>query len=347
MEMRNILKQSGAFATNYRTNRFFRARLKLTAYYTAGIFLIIAAYSVLVYAGFSRSISGGDGDGLSVENEYTTEESFSLKEDLFGETKDRLRTVLLLLDGLAVFMALGLSYYLAGKTLEPIEGAYIKQKKIMADSAHELRTPLAVIKTGIQAVGLGPPKLKEYIKLSAAILPELDRLINMVNDLLLLEKSDNLLPVNFDKINLSGLIASQAEFMGSYARNSGIGLAAEAQPGIMVNGSEIYLKRMLSNLIKNAVDYNNPGGTVEIRLAKDGSNARLTIKDTGIGIPAQDLDFIFERFYKAGGPGADRGTGAGLGLSIVKEIAERHGGTVSVESKAEKGTAVTVLFPLA
>jgi len=342
--MKNILKQLGELVTNYRNNHFFKARLKLTAYYTIGIFFIIMAYSVFTYLIFSQRVNDNYNDDVVVENQ---DEHIDIKKELLEEVTEHLKIILIILDGVSVFMAFGLSYYLAGKTLEPIKKSYLKQKKNMEDAAHELRTPLTVIKTGIQAVGFECTDINKYIKLNSEMLVELDRMIKIVNELLFLEKLDSLSPVNFDKIDFSKLVLEQVKFINPYALSYGIIFLIEAQSGIIINGNEIYLIRMLNNLFKNAIDYNKPGGRVDVKLKKENSSACLIIKDTGIGIPEKDINFIFERFYRVNRDISDYQKGVGLGLSIVKEIVEKHKGSIYIESKVDIGTTITLLFPMA
>lgn len=168
----------------------------------------------------------------------------------------------------------------------------------------------------------------------------------MTNDLLLLVKSDNSQKLEFEKVDLSKVVKKQMAHMQAHAKQKNITLKTNIQDDCVVKGSNAHLKRLLTNLVQNAIDYNKPHGEIQVSMKKQAEQIKLKITDTGIGIPEKDLPNIFDRFYKVDQARTKQSGGAGLGLSIVKEIVEMHAAQISIESKLNKGTTITILFPL-
>jgi len=337
--MKNILKQSAEWATNFRNNPFLQARLKLTVYYTGGVFIVLLIFSLAVFGMFTKSIVSN----LEYEGpDYGNEANIEMR--IIDKAQDQLETTLITIDGLVVILIAGLGYYLAGKTLKPIEISYRRQKKFVADTTHELRTPLAVMKTGAEAILSGDNGKEEYKKLTQDSLEEINHLSIMVNDLLFLARSDDLQKVEFSENNFSRLIFKQIELMRAYAEKKNITIKDKISKELYISGNKLYLKRLLTNLIKNAIDYNKPQGEVVISLQKNKNQIELRITDTGIGIKEDDLKHIFDRFYKADQARVKQSSGAGLGLSIVQEIVKLHQGKIDIKSKFDIGTEVIVVF---
>jgi len=340
IKMKNISKPFARWATNFKNKPFLWARLKLTSFYTGGVLIILLVFSIVVFALFVRDISSNlEYEGTGYENEADIESRVIVR------AQNRLGTIIVTIDGLTIILIAGLSYYLAGKTLEPIELAYVRQKKFVADAAHELRTPLSVMKTGTEAVLAGNNGKEEYRKVVKDYLEEINHLSVMVDDLLFLARSDNLRKTELYKIDFSKLIARQIELMRPYAEKKQIILKNEVQDGLYIKGNKLYLKRLLYNIIKNAIDYNKPGGEAMVILKKVKSGIELKVSDTGIGISGDDLKHVFDRFYKADQSHTERTDGAGLGLSIVQEIVKLHKATIEIKSKPGSGTAVIIIFP--
>ncbi|MBP7796629.1 MAG: HAMP domain-containing histidine kinase [Elusimicrobiales bacterium] len=168
----------------------------------------------------------------------------------------------------------------------------------------------------------------------------------MINDILFLEKTENMLDISFRNINLSELLKKEIDFMKNYAKDFYIDIKTNIAEHIYISGDEQSIKKMIDNLIKNAVDYNKSGGSVFVDLDREGSYAKLCITDDGIGIPSSDIKKIFERFYKVDSSRSMYKGGSGLGLSIVKDIVEKHHGSISVNSIENEGSKFTVLIPI-
>lgn len=326
--MKNILKQFAAWATNFKNKPFLYARLKLASSYTLGIFAVLAVFNLLVFGLFVSDLP----DHLETQ---TTERA-----------EEHLENVLYMADGLILIFVALMSYFLAGLALKPVEKSYKQQKKFVADAAHELRTPLAIMKTGAEVLLNEKAEKKDYIKLIKDSLVEINHLSAIVDDLLFLVKSDNLKKPQFAKLNISKLLRQQIELLNVYAKSKGIAIKENIEDELYINGDEDYLKRLLNNIIGNAIDYNKPLGEIFISLQRNKNKAELKITDTGIGISKKDLDHVFDRFYRTDQARTKQAGGAGLGLSIVKEIVEIHQSKISVKSDLNKGTIITILFPL-
>jgi OmpR-family two-component system manganese-sensing sensor histidine kinase len=315
------------------------ARLKLTVFYTAGVLAIIIVFSIAVFGLFVKNI------GSDLEYEGEDNEAINIKLQVINKAQDQLQNILISIDGLIVILIAGLSYYLADKTLKPVEAAYWQQKKFVADAAHELRTPLSVMKTGAEVVLAGDEGKEEYKKLTLDSLEEINHLSVMVDDLLFLARSDNLRKVEFVKINFSQLVRKQIKFMASYAKKKRVMLKSEISDELYINGNESYLKRLLTNLVKNAIDYNKPDGEVSVFLDKNKNGIELKIVDSGIGISNDNLKHIFDRFYKVDQSHAKQSGGAGLGLSIAQEIVKSHKGLIQINSQLNNGTKILIFLP--
>lgn len=296
-------------------NVFLRARLKLAALY-AFVVLVIFVGGFILNSWLDKILAESSVDPLLYVGE-----------------------------GLTIILVAILSFYFAGRTLRPIEDSYERQKKFVADAAHELRTPLAVMKTGTEAVLDARPSKADYQKLLTESLEEIDHMTTTVNDLLFMAQSENHSKVTLSQVNLTRLVSRQIEQMMPYAADKNIALRQDHQAKVHVSGNEAQLKRLLANVLKNALDYTNPNGKIVVSLRKDRHGAELTVSDTGIGIAEGDLLHIFDRFYKADHARTQQSGGAGLGLTIAQEIVKSHDAKIYIQSQPGKGTSVTITFP--
>ena len=332
--MKRISRRFVAWAIDSKTEPFQKARLKLTLNYIVGMGILLAIFNFGVYGLFVSDLPD------PIEPTLTATQRQAI--DKAGE---RLERALLMVDGLMIIVVSGIGYYFAGRTLRPIEVMYRFQKKFVADAAHELRTPLAVIKTGAEVTLAGQPTQKDYQKLTMDSLQEVNYMATTVNDLLFLAHGDAQKTPAFEKVNLAKLVVKQAELMQPYAHKQAVALSQNCQTECFVRGNQVYLKRLLTNLLQNAIDYNKPSGTATLSLTKTSHKVTLKIIDTGIGMDNSTQAHIFDRFYKADPSRTIQSSGAGLGLSIVQEIATSHSGQISVQSQLGRGTVVCIIFP--
>jgi two-component system OmpR family sensor kinase len=231
------------------------------------------------------------------------------------------------------------------ETLERLEQLFTSQQRFLADVSHELRTPLTVIKGNVDLMR----RMKQVDEESLdTIEDESDRLTRLVGDLLLEAQAESgKLPLHFAPLELDTLLLEVFKEMRVLARDR-VGIKLTEIDQIQVNGDRDRLKQVLINLISNAIKYTPQGGEVFLSLGKVGDNARLIVRDTGFGIPSEDLPHIFERFYRAEKSRTRSKVGGfGLGLSIAYWIVRAHNGTIEVNSQVGKGTTFCVWLPLA
>jgi signal transduction histidine kinase len=230
------------------------------------------------------------------------------------------------------------------QTLERLETLFTSQQRFLADVSHELRTPLTVIKGNVDLMR----RMKKLDEESlASIDQEAGRLTRLVGGLLLLAQAESgKLSLSMRPVELDTLLLEVFQEMRVLAGGK-VHIKMADIDQLQVTGDRDRLKQVLLNLMGNAIQYTPQGGDVFLGLARVGEQARIVIRDTGPGIPAEDLPFIFERFYRAE-KSRTRGksTGFGLGLSIAQWIVENHDGTIKVESKEGQGTTFAIWLPL-
>lgn len=342
--MRNIFKRLGVLAINSRANNFTGAVIRLTVYYTVGVFVILTIFSALVYGLFTLGIVHELKEDVPVNDRNMIIDERSSAT----EVADDLFDVLLLSDSILLALTVVVSYLLARKTLAPLADSYQKQRRFVGDAAHELRTPLSVLKAGSELLLQHERKAHEYKKFILESQDEINRLITLSNDLLFLTQHSEVVPQNYEELSISQVAEKQYEHIRSYAQMKGITIEAHIEPDVRIKGKYDDFARLVLNLLKNAIDYNTPNGTVTLTLDTKQGNIVLAISDTGIGIAPSDVPHIFERFYKADASRTQsESTGCGLGLAIVSEIVTRYKGTIDVSSTLGKGTTFTVQFPYA
>jgi signal transduction histidine kinase len=232
------------------------------------------------------------------------------------------------------------------QTLHRLENLFNTQRRFLADVGHELRTPLTVIKGNVDLMRRMSESDDESL---VSIENEVDRLTRLVGDLLLLAQAESgKLPLDIHLVELDTLVLEVLNQMSVLARDK-LQLRLGEMDQVLVCADQDRLKQVLVNLIGNAINYTPTGGVVTIGLGKVSQQAKLTIHDTGPGIPAEDLPHVFERFYR-GEKSRTRsrdGKGFGLGLSIAYWIVRNHGGSIEVDSIEGQGTTFCVWLPLA
>ena len=230
------------------------------------------------------------------------------------------------------------------QTLERLEALFTSQQRLLADVSHELRTPLTVIKGNADLMRRMKSLDEESL---TSIDQEAGRLTRLVGGLLLLAQAESgKLALNMKRVELDLLVTEVFQEMTILAGNK-VHIRLNEIDQAYVNGDRDRLKQVFINLVANAVQYTPMGGDVFLSLKRVGEQARIICRDTGPGIPAEDLPHIFERFYRAEKSRTRRETtGFGLGLSIANWIVERHGGRIEVNSQEGKGTTFAIWLPL-
>ncbi len=234
-----------------------------------------------------------------------------------------------------------------------IESGFETQRRFVQDASHELRTPLAAIRMNIEVAELergadgGEERLPELLETVKA---QTDRLTRLSDDLLLLTSPEaTVAPLDLpERVDVRGLAAAAAAELGPLARRADVRLwVAEGDPREAVASTDL-LYRCALNLIDNAIKHSGEGASVTITASEDDEDVWLRVRDTGPGIPAEDLAHVFERFYRVDRSRARGGRGgAGLGLPIVRALVESMGGSVEAESAEGGGALFTLRLPRA
>lgn len=227
--------------------------------------------------------------------------------------------------------------------LERLDASFRQMRQFSADASHELQTPLTILKGELE-VGLRASRSPgEYREILASSLEEVDRIDRLVDGLLMLHRAEaGMLRMDRREVDLDRLVDDIVRSLELLAGERSIELVRGVVEPVAIPGDPERLRRMLLNLVENAVKYTGPGGRVEISLKREGDGASLSVSDTGIGISEEDRQRIFEPFYRSSDARsmADRGTG--LGLSIARSIAAAHGGSIRVESRPGRGSTFIV-----
>jgi len=233
--------------------------------------------------------------------------------------------------------------------LARLENSFKEQQRFIADASHELRTPLAVLR-GETEVALGKVRtVEEYQQSLSLIQDEAERLSRIVEDLFILarEPVDTRAVLHKERVSLNDAVKDCARAAQVLAIRKGVRLSLENDsPSILVNGDEELIKRMILNLLDNAVKYTPAGGEVSLELSQENGNAEIVVRDTGIGIPDSAQPRVFDRFFRVDKARARTIGGAGLGLSIAQWIAEVHSGSIALTSTPNQGSTFTVVLPV-
>jgi two-component system, OmpR family, sensor histidine kinase CiaH len=238
------------------------------------------------------------------------------------------------------------SYFLARRTLRPIEEALDAQTRFAADASHELRTPLTTLQTEIE-VALRDKKLKlaEAKGLLASNLEEVARLKGLAEGLLTLSRHQNGGKVEYEKLQADELVEGAKNGLRSMVDEMKATIAVEGKATTSIEGNRESLISLLTILLENALKYSPAGSTVTVSLKASGRYLTIEITDKGVGIAKSDLPYIFERFYRAEDSRSRSVNGYGLGLSIARQIVEMHNGSIEAASEVGKGTGITVRLP--
>ncbi|NIM99165.1 MAG: heavy metal sensor histidine kinase [candidate division Zixibacteria bacterium] len=228
-----------------------------------------------------------------------------------------------------------------------LEESFERVSQFTADASHELRTPISAMKGEAELLLSKPRSIGEYRRVLSNHLEKLDFLNRMINDLILLSKFDtNEAGLQMAPIELNELLANLRELLGVLAEQKDIEFSLGVIKEAHVLGDRTRLQQLFTNLIDNAIKFTPAGGRVDMSLENNEGIAKVSISDTGIGIPEGEFEHIFERFYRVDKSRARVSGGTGLGLSICQWIAKAHHGKIEVESELGKGSQFTVSLPL-
>jgi signal transduction histidine kinase len=218
------------------------------------------------------------------------------------------------------------------------------RKRLTSDVAHELRTPLATLQSHLEAMidGIWEPT-PERLSYCYDELIRLTRLISDLNELSVIE--NDRVQLNISDVNLTKLLNDMVENFQPLFSEKNITFTSYLQENIQVTGDKDRLKQIFVNILSNAFKYTQEQGSVNVELAAEKDRVIVTVRDTGVGIPGQDLPHIFERFYRGDLSRNRQSGGAGIGLTIAKALIEAHDGSLEIESEHTVGTIVKIALP--
>jgi heavy metal sensor kinase len=231
--------------------------------------------------------------------------------------------------------------------LDRIENSFRQVRRFTADASHELRAPVTLIHTAAEFSLRRKRSAEELEDGMRKILREAQRTARLIDDLLVLARADSD-PTAFvlKPMDLAAVLDEVAEQAGVLAAPYGVSVTSHRAPGALrVNGDEASLRRLLLILVDNAVKYTPAGGHLTFDARTEGDEILVAVADSGAGIAEEDLPRVFERFWRASKVRSRELGGAGLGLSIAKEIADRHGARLSAASQLERGSTFTLVLP--
>lgn len=230
--------------------------------------------------------------------------------------------------------------------LERLEAAFARERRLIADASHELKTPLTVINSNAQMLERWADR-DENIRREAieTIRTESANMARVLNAMLTLAKTDDPRALSMEPTDLAAVVKEAASGLRPAAEQKGLSLSIDAPSSAVVMGEPGLLRQLVANLTENAIKF-TANGSVSVGVSRRNGSGRIVVGDTGRGIPADALPHVFERFYRADPARSRAVEGTGLGLAVVRNIVRVHGGVVAVSSEPEKGTTFTIDIPL-
>jgi signal transduction histidine kinase len=351
MYWRRFAASATAWLHSYRNDPFVRTEIN-TILIQIGFMVGVISLVVITYvvAGVQLTVSKEEAlirrlDPNEIHTPAEIADVRAFVEDLNAARIHRLEVALSGVILLAIVFAL----IGARIIMKPVRSALASQKKFIGNIAHELRTPLSIIKTNNEVALLDPAVTSDVRDMIESNTEELDRISEIINNLLSLSALVNPGRMKFGGVDMPALAADVIGKLSSLAIRSGVRVTLHQSNGAFVWGNATALQQVFGNIIRNAIIYTPRGGSVTVDILSDMGDhqVKVVVRDTGIGIARKDLAHIFEPFYRAD-PARVRARGeSGLGLTIVSELVRLHKGAVGVKSVIGSGTTVSVMLPAA
>lgn len=327
---------------------FESARIRLTAWYFLISAFISITFSAIVYDVVTREIQQGFRVAETRLRETNIDQDVVqvFLEDEFQLAKSAVQIRLIIINGVIIGLSGLAGYFLAGKTLQPIEEMVEEQKRFIGDASHELRTPLTTIRSETEVAlrdkNLSLSGAKSQLKSN---LEEAQRMQDLVTFLLALSRYSETSDIKKERVALDKVASRVVTKYKKEAEKKHISLTAKVDE-ISIMANEATIEQLLSILLDNALKYNTANGSVHVSVARPRRSVYIKVSDTGIGIPEKDLPHIFNRFYRADSSRSKQHIeGYGLGLAIAKSIVDIHGGEIYATSTKTKGSTFTIKFP--
>lgn len=326
---------------------FRSATIRLTAWYVLMVSIICILFSIAFYRVATSELADSlkrETHRLVIDQRIDPMYSANLMEDSLEQGSNRILINLLIFDAFLLSAGTIASYFLAKRTLGPIEAAHEAQRRFASDASHELRTPLTAMKTEIEVTLRDKkPELSDLKRQLQSNLEEIAKLEVLSTGLLQLAKyveNDNSL--DMEQVNLSDIARIAHDRLEKAANHKKIIFDLDLKTAY-VHGDRSSLVELSAILIDNAIKYSSENTKILIETFINNKTASLRVTDHGVGISSQDLPHIFDRFYQSDTSRTKReGSGYGLGLSLAKAISERNNGSIIVESALGEGTKVTL-----
>jgi signal transduction histidine kinase len=329
---------------------FHSARIKLTLWYVLISMLVSILFSITIFSFFHREL---------VRNEQRFQLRFDRVQELspgflpqfspphidFVASENTIKLNLIFVNGIILIISSLAGYFLAGRTLMPIQIMLEKQNQFIGDASHELRTPLTALKTAIE-VNLRDKKLtlRQAKDILQDNLNDINQLELLSNNLLSITKLQSNTPILTEDVNVKQVIEQTIAKINPLAMQKSIQIKTKNE-NVNIKADRNRITDVFTIFLDNAIKYSPPHTTIHIQTSLISNSVEITIKDQGIGIDKNDIPHIFERFYRANKARSKNIEGYGLGLSIAQEIVHLYDGTIRVESSLHKGTQFLITFP--
>jgi two-component system sensor histidine kinase CiaH len=329
---------------------FRSATFKLTLYYIGLVVTISLIFSVILYQVAANQLASGlMNESARIYTQFPVFQNDPILRPHRDILTDQHRILARLIGfNIIVVVVAGFgSYWLARRTLAPIEEAHEQQKRFTSDVSHELRTPLTALKmeteVALMSTDTTAAELRHTLTSNLEEVAKLETLINTILRLTRLEAEE--VRSSFEAVDIAAILHDSVAGLSIQCSTRNITIAQHIAPA-HVQGDADSLTQLFITLLDNAIKYSSNGSTVELSGRRNGSQYSIKITDHGIGIEPAALDHVFDRFYRADSSRNKTATGGfGLGLSIAKMIADVHAATITLTSRPKHGTTVTVVLP--
>lgn len=348
MEIKTYYKRLEVLGTNlknkYRQDIFFRTQCNVI------FFQIFFAFSLLliVTISFNHLYQNVTGTLVDSVKQSIVEKNSVQSAQVISSLEDIKRSSFFTVSTLMFIITILFGYFGARIALTPTKNALASQKRFISNIAHELRSPLAIIKTNSEVALMNDSIDAMTAQSLKSNIEELNRTSDIIYNLLSLTTLVRPGRLPFSDVDFSNVIDNAVKQMKSFAKSKGLEIIVHKKKPSIVWGNSTALEQVVVNLTKNAITHTPRNGTIEVSVEPDYiGNVILQVKDNGSGIAQKDLFHIFEPFYKAESSRTRRtdGVSSGLGLTIVSEMVKIHGGKISIKSSVGKGTCVSIVFP--